>query len=734
MRVLYVNPGVQRHGGAERTLTGLLDGLAGTDVEPRVVVFADGDLADHLRGRGVGVVVVPVHGAFRPTARYQGIGGVATAAVAAGPGAWRAVRRIRAEARRFGADVIHTNGTRAHLLAPFLGIPTVATLHDLPQTGLERRVMTTALRRVNTVIANSATVARAFAGVDCRVVDNPVARPRARDRDEARARLGVPADAFVVASLSHFHWYKGQLGLVEAFGRLDAGCHLVLAGGALYGAPSVDYLGQVEEAAATSPARDRIHFAGLQDDVSWVYAAADVVAHCSVRPEPFGMAVVEAILSATPVVASAAGSPGEMLDDGRTALLYPPGDVDALARCLARVRDDPALAASLVAGGRAWAADRFAPARHARQLLDVYQALVPSRRRWLVLTTDFRPMRGGIARLVESVVDRIPAGVDWRCVTVVAGPPETGVFRYDSFAALCGSIPTHVRWLGQGDERRVLCGHPYLQPPAVAASRAARAPLTTIVHGTEIVPQRLAHRAALSLLRFSHRVVAVSRYSAAEVSARAGVADDRLVIVHPLSGSPWTRPDPPPRRADGAGLRLVTVSRLADVHKNIELAIRAVSVLALAGLIDRYLIIGDGPQRAALEELSQALGVDHLVEFLGPLDDADATVVLAGCHLGLFPSRRVGDSFEGFGMVVHELAGAGLPVLVGASGGTPDACPGEWSVLLDPDDLGAWVGRIERLAGDEDERLGLARAAHAWSQTVDPEATVGRYLEVVSRP
>ena len=232
----------------------------------------------------MGVVVVPIHGAFRPTARYQGVRGLVTSAVAAGPSAGTAIRAIRAEARRFGADVIHTNGTRAHVLAPWLGVggtPTVATLHDLPQTGLERRLVTAALRRVDTVIANSSMVARAFAGAGCRVVDNPVAQPPARDRGQARARLGVPADAFVVASLSHFHWTKGQLDLVEAFARLEPGCHLVLAGGPLYGAPSTDYLQQVQEAAAASPARDRIHFVGLQDDVSWVYAGADVVAHCS---------------------------------------------------------------------------------------------------------------------------------------------------------------------------------------------------------------------------------------------------------------------------------------------------------------------------------------------------------------------------------------------------------------------------------------------------------------------
>ena len=743
MRVLYVNPGIQRHGGAERSLTGLLEGLAGldgTDVEPRVVVFAEGDLADHLRSRGVGVVVVPIHGAFRPTARYQGRRGLVTSAVAAGPSAWKAARAIRAEARRFGADIIHTNGTRAHVMAPFLGggaTATVASLRDLPQTALERRILTMTLRRVDAVIANSAMVARAFAGADCQVIDNPVAEPLSRDRAEARAGLGLPADAFVVASLSHFHWYKGQLDLIAAFARLDAACHLLLAGGPLYGAPSAEYLERAREAAAASPARDRIHFAGLQDDVSWAYAAADVVAHCSVRPEPFGRAIVEALLSGTPVVASAAGTPGEMLDDGRTALVYPPGDIEALAECLARLRTDPALGQALVDGGRAWAADRFAPTRHARAVLDVYEALVPPRRRrWLLITTDFRPLRGGIARLLGSVVDGSPAGIEWRCVTVAAGPAEAGVFRYRSVSALCLSVPKHVRWLRQGDERRVVGGHPYLQPPALAASRAARAPLTTFVYGTEIVPQRLAHRAVLAGLRFSDRVVADSRYTADEVAAVDGVPDDRVVVVHPVFGSPWATADPPPRRDDGTGLRLVTVSRLADAHKNIELAIRAVGVLAAngTGAVDRYTIIGDGPRRPALEQLAEAEGVGHVVEFPGPLDDEAATKVLADCHLGLFPSRRTGDSFEGFGMVVHELAGAGMPVLVGASGGTPDACPGEWSILLDPDDLDAWVDSIQRLADDEDERLRLATAAHAWSQAIDPAATVGRYVEVIARP
>lgn len=385
MRVLYVNPGVARHGGAERALLGLLDGLedATTDIEVRVLVFGDGDLASVIRERGHSVGIVTIPGAFRPTARYEGAAGIFMSAASAVPGLWPAIRQIRAEAQGFDADIVHSNGGRAHVLAPFVRgrWSTVATLHDLPQTGLERAIMSVALRRVDGVLANSPMVARHYgAGVGCRVVDNAVPTPTARDRAEARSRFGLPAEAFVIASLSHFHWYKGQLDLVEAMGRLDEGCHLLLTGGPLYGQPSHDYLQRVSAAAAASPAAPRIHFTGAQDDVSWVYAAGDVVAHCSVRPEPFGMAIVEALLAGTAVLASATGTPAEMLHHGRTAMLYPPGQVADLARSLVQLRSDTRLRGELARNGREWAAERFAPRRHARAVLAVYDELIEARR------------------------------------------------------------------------------------------------------------------------------------------------------------------------------------------------------------------------------------------------------------------------------------------------------------------------------------------------------------------
>ena len=354
--------------------------------------------------------------------------------------------------------------------------------------------------------------------------------------------------------------------------------------------------------------------------------------------------------------------------------------------------------------------------------------------RWLLYTTDYPPLRGGIPRMLATIVELSPPGIEWRCATIAPGPAEPGVFRYNSYLSLARSIPKHARWLrGAGrDDRRILCGHPYLQPHALATRYATGAKLTTIVHGTDITPIRPLHWAAVSLVRFSERVVAVSRFGEQETRRWLRVPAERLAIISPRFRSPYLRDAPPARRPDGAGLRLVTVSRLKDVHKNLELAIRAMSVLASTGLVECYTIVGDGPQRPRLEELARALGVEDVVDFAGELDDDAVVDVLASHHVALFPSRRVDTYFEGFGMIVHELAGAGLPVLVGDAAGTPDTWGGDWSILLDPDDLGAWVTAIERLAADEGLRIRLACEAWEWGRAVNPQATVDAYLAAIA--
>ena len=175
------------------------------------------------------------------------------------------------------------------------------------------------------------------------------------------------------------------------------------------------------------------------------------------------------------------------------------------------------------------------------------------------------------------------------------------------------------------------------------------------------------------------------------------------------------------------------MTRLAEGYKNLEVLLRVVKVLSGTGEIERLTIVGGGRRLAALQAKANRLGVADLVHFTGPVDDKALGALIQDAHLGLFPSRSsiTEAGFEGFGLVVQELASAGLPVIVGAAAGALDAASPEWSVLVDPDDLHAWVKAVEWLAGNEADRMRMAKAAMVWADQIDPVTTARRFVDTL---
>ena len=124
--------------------------------------------------------------------------------------------------------------------------------------------------------------------------------------------------------------------------------------------------------------RDRVDFLGhvSREDVQRMLASVAVQVVPSVWAEPFGLVVVEAMARGTPVMASATGALSELLDDGRTGYLVPPGDAGALARRLAQVLADPAGLESVRREARRVACDVFSMERVTEQLLSLYAGLL----------------------------------------------------------------------------------------------------------------------------------------------------------------------------------------------------------------------------------------------------------------------------------------------------------------------------------------------------------------------
>jgi glycosyltransferase involved in cell wall biosynthesis len=121
---------------------------------------------------------------------------------------------------------------------------------------------------------------------------------------------------------------------------------------------------------------DRVLWPGYHNDAPQVMAALDILALPSIRPEPFGMVVIEAMASGKPVVATAHGGPLESVVEGETGLLVSPRAPAEMAAALARLADATGLRMRLGAAGRKRAVTVFGFQRHVRAFQDLYLELL----------------------------------------------------------------------------------------------------------------------------------------------------------------------------------------------------------------------------------------------------------------------------------------------------------------------------------------------------------------------
>ncbi len=112
-------------------------------------------------------------------------------------------------------------------------------------------------------------------------------------------------------------------------------------------------------------------FAGFRKDIPAVMNGSDIIVLPSLY-EGMPLAVIEAALSARPIVATAVDGTPEVLQDNETGLLVPPSDPESLSRAIIKLLDDPARAARMGRAARAHALTRFDIKRQARETEELY--------------------------------------------------------------------------------------------------------------------------------------------------------------------------------------------------------------------------------------------------------------------------------------------------------------------------------------------------------------------------
>ncbi|NTA50080.1 glycosyltransferase family 4 protein [Agrobacterium tumefaciens] len=352
-------------GGAELFLADL---VKGGPHSWRACFLSGGAAADDLADAGRPPVMLSAGEKMLSIRRNASFGALLRGAADVMAVAWQLSR----EARHY--DVICANSQKAlfvcALAAKLSRRPLVWILHDIvtdPAFSATNRRASLAFARLfaKLVAVNSEETGRAFieAGGEAnkvRIVYNGLDPARAKVYEPGkaarlRAELGLGPQP-LVGLFGRLSEWKGQHVFLEAIAAME-GVQAVIVGGALFGQEA--YEARIREQASSLGLDGRVRFLGFRSDVPELMAAMDAVAHTSIVAEPFGRVVVEAMMCGRPVVATRGGGVTEIIRDGETGLLVPPGEPSALAAALGRVLSDPALAERLAQKGREDVSQRF---------------------------------------------------------------------------------------------------------------------------------------------------------------------------------------------------------------------------------------------------------------------------------------------------------------------------------------------------------------------------------------
>jgi glycosyltransferase involved in cell wall biosynthesis len=362
VRVVHVTVGLGL-GGAERLLTHLAPRIDRDRFEVSVLALKSwGPAGDALRAAGVPVEALNGRGFFDASLP------------------WRFARGLAA--RR--PDVVHAHLLWAGALSALFK-PRTAKLvwheHDTDEwmRAGHRLLESAVVGRADRVLAISQAVAGCFTRRHpwmrerVRVVLNAVPSARATpptDAEKAAARRewDLPADAPLAGYVGRLELPKKGLDvLIGSFARLRRSlpsARLAVAGDGPDRA-------RLERMARESGLADAVRFTGGLVDPRLFYDALDVFVLPS-RWEGFGLSALEAMGSFLPVVASRVGGLPEVVADGETGLLAPPGDAASLESALRRLFAEPETARRFGAAGHARLLARFDPDVQARRVEEAY--------------------------------------------------------------------------------------------------------------------------------------------------------------------------------------------------------------------------------------------------------------------------------------------------------------------------------------------------------------------------
>jgi glycosyltransferase involved in cell wall biosynthesis len=195
-----------------------------------------------------------------------------------------------------------------------------------------------------------------------------------------RTELGIEDGRALVGWAGRLDPWKGAEVFLRAAARVAAkhpSARFAIFGGELVGYQ--DYAMELHELSAKLGLQDKLTFTGWQygwDDMPEVMAAVDVLVHTSVRPEPLGLVVLEAMATGKPVVASDAGGPREVVQPGKTGYLCTPGNDVQIAEAVGNLLESNELRDEMGEAGRQSVQVAFDAGRYANEIAQLFEEVL----------------------------------------------------------------------------------------------------------------------------------------------------------------------------------------------------------------------------------------------------------------------------------------------------------------------------------------------------------------------
>lgn len=320
----------------------------------------------------------------------------------------------------------------------------------------------------------------------------------------------------------------------------------------------------------------------------------------------------------------------------------------------------------------------------------------------LLVTTDYPPRQGGVARYYSSLVRHLPSG------TVDVLVPEPGRLwpRWLPWLAQVrrSAAKADLVWVGQvlpvGTAvwiLRTLGGRPYV----------------VSTHGMDVLlPLRSAWKRWLAarIIKSAAGITANSNFTAEKISESYGIARANIAVVYPAPGEL-----PVVARTEAPEPTILAVGRLVR-RKGFDLLIRAMEGVWQLVPDARLQIIGGGPERTSLQDLAASSSRPSQIQLLGDVGDGELSAAYSHAWVFALPARAEGADVEGFGIVCVEAAARGVPVVATRAGGIPEAVSdGQTGLLVVPGNAEPLSRALVTILTDAQLRGEMAEASPEWA-------------------